>query len=103
MSQTDNSKKLSKVISREIFIKPRYVNARFMKSKVAFKSIDNSEKALMTAKFVEEKNCPIELQIHVRLDGRDYFNKMDDLLDVDIYIEKEKLQEFIALINEVSA
>jgi hypothetical protein len=94
-------KELSPMESNEVWLNPRYAMARFMVSKVAFKTLDNSNNTLMTAKIVQEKNLPKELQLHIRLNGKDYWNNHEDTLDIDIYIEKHNIEKLLSLLQEM--
>jgi len=87
--------------SEEVWLHPRYAIARFMKTKTAFKTLDNSNNTLMTAKVIQEKNIPKQLHIHFRMDGKDYWNKLDDIIDIDLYIGMENLEQLAKLIEEM--
>jgi len=86
-------KKLSPQVSEELWIKPSYAIVRFMKSKKAYK-IDQAQSCIFTFKEVHEKNRPVEMQIHLRIEGKDHWNNMEkETIDVDIYIEKEEWEK----------
>jgi len=88
-------KELSKKISNEIWLKPRYAIARFMKKKIAFKT-NEFQPMIFTLKIIKEKLIEEEIQLHLRFKGKDFWNNLDDDLDIDIYIpvkEFEKVKE----------
>src|SRR3989304_2050205 len=78
-------KELSKKISNEIWLKPRYAIARFMKKKIAFKT-NEFQPMIFTLKIIKEKLIEEEIQLHLRFKGKDFWNNLDDDLDIDIYI-----------------
>jgi hypothetical protein len=95
-------KKLSTRTGIEIWMKPRYAIARFMNNKSAFKTTENQD-MIFTMKPIIEKNCPPEIQIHLRFDGKDFWNGQKDTLDIDVYIPTEEFLKIFSLIENNSS
>ena len=88
-------KNLSKIIGKEVWLRPRYVIARFMNKKTAFKTTD-FQPVLLTIKPIIEENIGKQIQLHLRFKGKDYWNNLSDTLDIDVYIpfnEWKKIKE----------
>jgi len=86
-------KKLSPQTSKEVWMKIDYAIARFMKSKLFFRT--NS--ALFTFKKVKEGTLHEQIQIHLRIIGRNEKGEQDDI-DFDVYAsipEFNKLKELL--------
>jgi len=78
----------------EVSIVPKYIIARFMKSKKAFK-IEHFQPVLCFFGILEKDR---QLHIHVRFNGKDEWNKEEETLDIDIYIpqsEHEKIRKLL--------
>jgi len=87
-------KKLSEQTGSEIWVNPRYAIARFMLSKAAFKTAER-QPMIFTLKPIKEKFVEPEVQLHLRFEGKDLWNKLADTLDIDVYIP---LSEFLSKI-----
>ncbi len=84
----------------EIFLNPSYVIARFMESKIAYKTVQNP-KMFFTLKRIKEKNIEEETQIHIRFNGTDTWNNnKTETLDIDIYISMTEMKKIIPLLSE---
>jgi len=97
MTKIIEQKQLSQRIGYEVFLRPSYVIARFMKSKVAFKT-SQDQPMLCTIKPITEKGIGDQVQIHLRFEGKDLLNKLDDVLDVDVYIPIEEWKKVVRLV-----
>ena len=98
-------KNLPKPIGDEIWVNPRYAIARFMGSKVAYKTKDD-QPMIFTLKPIEEKGIGKQVQMHLRFEGEDRWNHREDTVDVDAYLplsECEKMVDWMLdfLIQEV--
>ena len=60
-----------------------------MNSKVAFKTSD-FQPMIFTIKPIFEEGVGEQIQIHLRFEGKDYWNDLSDVLDVDVYIPIEE-------------
>ena len=78
-------KKLSPVVSKEVWLNPNYAIARFMGSKRAYKT-KQDQKMICTVKIVNEKNLPLEAHVHLRFEGTDTWFNEKDTLDLDLYV-----------------
>lgn len=83
-------KKLSLQTGDEVRFNVDYIICRFMKSKKAYKTPQNPKDVWFTMKPVKEKNVPEEIQIHLRFNGRDYWYNEEDIIDIDVYVNKEE-------------
>jgi len=78
----------------EVSIAPKYIIARFMKSKKAFKT--RHFQPMLCFFGILKKDG--QLHIHVRFNGKDEWNNEEETLDVDIYIPKaehEKIRKLL--------
>ena len=87
-------KKLSDKTGKEVWINPRYLILRFMKSRKAFK-IREFEKTIFTMKPVKEDNIEEQIHIHLRFNGKDLWNNLDDVIDLDVYILKKDFEDAV--------
>lgn len=92
-------KKLSESVSKEVWIKPSYAIARFMKSKKAFKT-EQDQPMICTGKFIKEVNVPIQLQLHLRFDCKDHYDGEKEVFDLDLYIPVDEVEGIVNLFNE---
>ena len=81
---------------KEIKVVPKYIIARFMKQKTAFK-IKHFEPVLCYFGILDTDG---QLHIHVRFDGRDEWNKLEDTLDIDMYFPKEEIRKIRGLLGD---
>ena len=84
--ETVITKTLSKRIGTEVFLKVRYAIVRFMNSKNAFKTTDFQKETIFTLKPIIETNVGKQVQLHLRIEAKDYWNNILDTIDVDVYI-----------------
>ncbi|MBK5093192.1 MAG: hypothetical protein JJE48_06725 [Actinobacteria bacterium] len=87
-------KKLSPRTGDEVWIKPDYAIARFMGSKVAFKTVGDSG-MICTAKPIQERNREPQVQLHVRFIGTDVWKGVKDTVDIDVYIPLDEWDKLI--------
>jgi len=79
----------------EIRIIPKYIIARFMKSKKAFK-IKHFQPVLCFFGVLKKDG---QLHIHIRFDGKDEWTKEEDTLDIDVYIPKSEHEKIRNLLK----
>jgi len=79
----------------ETQIVPKYIIARFMKSKKAFK-IKHFQPVLCFFGILKKDG---QLHIHVRFDGKDERDGEEDTLDIDMYIPKSEHEKIRKLLN----
>jgi hypothetical protein len=92
-------KELSKRIGEELWLKPRYAILRFMKNKSAFKT-EEFPSMIFTLKPIKEINIEEEIQLHIRFDGKDLWNGLQDVIDVDVYIPVEEFLKVASMFSE---
>lgn len=80
--------------TKEIRLDVDYVICRFMKNKKAYKTTQNP-KLWFTIKGVQEVNLPPQVQLHLRFSGRDEWNEEDDVVDLDLYVNRELFESEI--------
>jgi len=91
-------KQLPQRIGYEVWLRPRYAIARFMNCKIAFRTEDN-QPMILTVKPISEKNVGDQIQLHLRFKGKDYWNNISDVLDVDVYIPIEEWKKVVRLMG----
>jgi len=94
MPDINATKKLSKVIGKEEFLKLNKCSVKFMKSGKTYSSQFSNYK-LFTIKPVQEVGCSEEIQLHIRLQINENGEDMG-LLDVDTYVDKSEWDKKIA-------
>lgn len=97
--ENSEKKKLPTVVGKEIWLNPRYAIARSMGRQFAFKTLDN-QPMICTLKKIQENYAGLQVQFHLRFEGRDSETNVEDVLDIDVYIP---FQEFQRLVREASS
>lgn len=82
----------------EIRIVPKYIIARFMRSKKAFKIRHFQPITCFFGILKKDK----QLHIHLRFDGKDEWSTEEDTLDIDIYIPKGEHEKIRKLLSSYS-
>ena len=93
MPDPNATKKLSKVIGKEIFLKLHKCSLKFMKSGETFSS-QGSTYRMCTLKPIHEEGCGEEVQIHLRINVNKHEEDLG-LMDVDFYVNREDFDEQI--------
>jgi len=93
MPDPNATKKLSKVIGEELFLKLTKCSVKFMKSGETYSSQFSNYK-LCTLKAIHEVGCDKETQIHLRININKH-GEDQGLLDVDFYVDKDNFDKQI--------
>ena len=87
MPDPNATKKLSKVIGKELFLDLTKCSVKFMKTGKTYSSQFSNYK-LCTLKPIQEDGCNKEVQIHLRVNINEH-GEDAGLLDVDFYVDKD--------------
>lgn len=85
-------KVLPERVGREVFLPVDYLILRLLKGKAAFKTKQGAKGTLFSVKKVKEKNLPVQYQLHVRFEGKDFWSGAEDVIDFDVYIDAEEFE-----------